>query len=106
MNTLRISRENEGMFRNLHPSDPLWLIMKSYEMAAEFMENDAPSSTEILSAMHDLIDSAFGEDEGIMKFTLMEVETILKQNGFDFINTVDMRENSSQNYIGGDIIGL
>lgn len=111
MNILRLSRENEGMFRNLHPSDPLWLIMTSYGSATEFMENDTPSTPEILSAMHDLIDlmfadSPFGEDGDVRKLTAMEVEAILFENGFDFINTVEMRENSSQHYIGGEIIGL
>ena len=106
MNTLRISNEHEGMFRNLHPSDPLSIIMASYESAAEFMRNDVPSILEILSAMYDLIDLTIGENEGTMKLTLTEIEAILRQNGFDFINMAEMRENSCQSYIGGEIIGL
>lgn len=106
MNTLRIAREKEGVFQNLHPSDPLWIIMASYGSATEFMKDDAPSSAEILSAMYDLIDAMFEEDGSVMKFTLMEIEAILKENGFDFINTIGMRENSSQNFIGGKVNGL
>lgn len=106
MNVLEVSHKGREMFRDLHPSDPLRLIIASYESATGFMANDVPSMPEILSAMFDVYYDLLGEFPDVAKMTSMEVEVILRQNGFDFINQSKMRENSSQHYIGGEIIGL
>lgn len=106
MNELRISKDNEGMFHNLHPSDPLCLIMASYESASEFMEREVPDISEIISAMHDLYSPMSDEYGDLNRLEVMEVEAILKEYGFDFINQLNMRENSSQSYPGGEIIGI
>lgn len=106
MNELRIHQKNSDRFRNLHPSDPLCLITASYEAASEFMENEVPDVSEIVSVMHDLYAPMSEEYGDLKKLDLAEVEAILKENGFDFINHLKMRENSSQNYLGGEIIGI
>lgn len=110
MNTLKILSETKrGVFENLHPSDPLYVVVESYDAAAEFMEDDVPSSQEILSAMYDVVDvmiASLGTDDDIKVLKLHEIETILKQNGFDFISHMNIRENPSQSYLGGGGIGI
>lgn len=106
MNVLMVSHQKRGMFQGIHPSDPLWLIMKSYEAAMEGMKYEVPYSVDVYNAMYDLITLMPDNYADIKRYNLAEVELILFRNGFDFINQFEIRENSSQDYLGGEIIGI
>ena len=96
MNELRMATVK--IFKNLHPSEFMYFAIRYYESAIDYMEMDVPTTEEIMNSMLDYFSLGFSSGvQGLCN--THEMEVYLTENGFDFINTDNVRINSAQIYL-------